>query len=121
MWRHLRLFNYRNTRPMPDASHAITELDAAAADAHGAIQSVRIVKNEGLYTLHLQFSWRKDEVFMATVRERTTPKQYKSLDRLVEYIAKDLPSVRAVRLELAQTPPAAPRARQPRAAKEVAH
>lgn len=85
---------------MPDASLFITEREATLADANLAIQALRIEKHGEVFTVYLDLNWRKSEVALVSVRDKTAPRTFKHLGRLVEFIEDRLPRVKSIQLSL---------------------
>lgn len=100
----------------------ISEAEAVMADEERAIQSLRIEKHGAEYTVHLQLSWRKAEVFIATQRDKTKPKGFMHLGRLIDFIETKLPRVKSVQLSLGHVPkpPKTPPTPRQRASKATA-
>lgn len=85
---------------MTDVSHFISESEAIVADENLAIQSLRIEKHGEVYTVHIQLNWRKVEVVLVTQRNKTEPKTFKQLGRLIEFIEAKLPRIKTVQITL---------------------
>lgn len=84
----------KEKRPsMWNPDNAITEADAIIAEKNAAIESLRIIKDGDSYHILIRLNWRKEEVYLATVRNREEPRHFKHIGRLFEYIEATYPSI----------------------------
>lgn len=74
---------------------SITETEIVTADQNGALKLLRIEKVGEVLHIFVMLSWRKEELFLTTMRSACKPREFKDFTRLVEYIQKMLPSVKS--------------------------
>ena len=86
-----------------DASRSITATEVEIAGKNNTVTAVRIVKLGEIFTVYLHLTWRPDEVFITTTRDRKTPKRFKHLGRLIEYIENLFPNVKSLQFDLGGT------------------
>ena len=85
---------------MWNRDHSITEADVVLAARSGTLKSLSIVKDEGVFYVLIQLTWRKQELFLATTRSKKEPRRFRDLGRLVEYITSNYPGVKRIALIL---------------------
>jgi hypothetical protein len=85
---------------MWNPKNSITEADVILAAKNGTLKSLRIEKNGEKFHVCLCLTWRKEELFLSTTRNRKRPRQFHHLGRLVEYIESSFPGIEAILLLL---------------------
>lgn len=85
---------------MIDLNHSITEANAAIADEHKSITSMRLIKNGASFTLFMKLNWLNEEVFLATARNRKQPREFVDMGRLIKYIEARFPNVKTLVVDL---------------------
>lgn len=85
---------------MWNPENTITEADASIAGKNRAVKSLRLVKEGDDYYILLYLSWRKEELFLATMRSQKEPRRFKHIGRLIEYIETHFPAIESLTLEL---------------------
>jgi hypothetical protein len=48
----------------------------------------------------MQLTWRKEDLFLATTRTKRAPRRFRDIGRLIEYIERNYPGIKAMTLTL---------------------
>lgn len=81
------------------------ERDFVLATKKGIVESITIVESKEGYYLTVKVSWSKEELYISTRRDRSQPRYFKDLDRLVDSLRENASGVN-VNLVLSSEPPA---------------
>ena len=93
----------------PDNTLIETELHLYARK--GVIQDIHILETTEGFVVIVHLTWRPEDLYLVTRRDRTQPRDFKDVRRLLELLRTHVPGITSVTLDVRPAdfaPPAAP-------------
>lgn len=108
-----------------DPDNTLTELDLALYAKKDVIKALRIQEVAEGFILLIHLTWRTEDLYLSTRRDRDQPKCFKTLQPLLELLRTYVPGITSVTLDLrpaeSLTPPAPRRRGRQRASPDHPH
>jgi len=80
--------------------NAITESELEFAAKNGAIEKFNIFQNEDGFYIVVRLNWRAEDLHVVTRRERSFPKIWVGISRLINHIQNKLPWITEIALHI---------------------
>lgn len=80
--------------------NTITSAELARQAKLGTVVETTIEQTSSGYQVVIQLGWHPQPLALRTRRATTTPRMFKSLERLVSHIRERYPSIRRMKIEL---------------------
>lgn len=83
------------------AENSVEDSNVATMALKGYVTEFNIIEHDvGLFYVTLRFNWRPDLVHLSTRRNKTEPRLFKDLTRLIAHIKEKYPQIRTINLLL---------------------
>lgn len=80
--------------------NTLTEPDLALYAKTNVIKEIRIQEVIDGFIVQIPLTWRPEELYLSTRRERDQPKRFKAIEPLLELLPANVPDLRSVTLDL---------------------
>ena len=94
-----------------DPDNTLIEAELHLYARKNAIKDIRILETAEGFVLMVHLTWRPEDLYLVTRRDRTQPRDFKDIHRLLELLRTYVPGITSVMLDVLpadSAPPAAP-------------